>query len=274
MTASNYVLSSACPAVTTNASGRQFPSVARWTFVVRPPRDRLRASSSGSPADAPFSGRRRRTGGRGRSSSRPRPPVQVLVRVGLGEQRGEHPVPGAVRRPRPQPVVGALPRPELRRQVLICACKHDNALCEPEARRDRPTAVRLPTRLRQHRPHRHPHPTTPRTRRRTRPARRPRPRPCQQASADKSPSATRDRRHFRQPRAPRLSPVAAVTELWPRRTALADPGAGRVGDSKGEISCCRLLAPHAPVCADTPPTQPDRLVACCRCRANIRRSRR
>ncbi|MGW3327583.1 hypothetical protein [Streptomyces virginiae] len=43
---------------------------------------------------------------------------------------------------------------------LICAFKHDNALYEPEPGGDGPAAVRLPARLRQHRPHRHPRPPT------------------------------------------------------------------------------------------------------------------
>lgn len=69
--------SPACPAVRWKTSGRQRLSAARWIFVVSPPRDRPTAWSSGSP---------------------------VLVRVGLGHQGSELPLPGAIDGPHPRPV--------------------------------------------------------------------------------------------------------------------------------------------------------------------------
>src|SRR5438067_11255912 len=50
-TAVNWVLSWRCPSVMTTASGRPFPSPARWILVVRPPR--LRPSASPATGLAP-----------------------------------------------------------------------------------------------------------------------------------------------------------------------------------------------------------------------------
>src|SRR5215510_5408627 len=50
-----------CPAVTSAASGTPLPSLTRWTFVPKPPRERPKAWSSGSPGGRIFF---RRPGGR------------------------------------------------------------------------------------------------------------------------------------------------------------------------------------------------------------------
>src|SRR6516164_4029767 len=53
-----------CPAVTSAASGRPLPSLTRWIFVPKPPRDRPRAWSAGSPGGRFFfRGPRRCAGG-------------------------------------------------------------------------------------------------------------------------------------------------------------------------------------------------------------------
>src|SRR5262245_52306270 len=63
-TRSNWVDSCRCPGVTSAANGRPLPSLTRWTFVPKPPRDRPRAWSAGSPGGRFFfRGPRRRAGG-------------------------------------------------------------------------------------------------------------------------------------------------------------------------------------------------------------------
>ncbi len=117
MTCVNAGASPAWPGVTTKASGRQRPSAARWIFVVRPPRDRPRAWSCGSPAGAPLTGPGGVLVGADDCGVDGDDPVQVAFGVGLGEQGGEDAVPCAVDRPHPQPAVGALPRAETLGQV-------------------------------------------------------------------------------------------------------------------------------------------------------------
>lgn len=57
ITAVNEDASPACPAETVIARGRAWVSLARWTLVLRPPRDRPRAWSAGSPGTgSPFAG--------------------------------------------------------------------------------------------------------------------------------------------------------------------------------------------------------------------------
>lgn len=86
------------------------PSAARWNIVVSPPRDHPMAWSPGSPAGAPFL----RDPARVLLSSHDRGvhghnPRQALIGVGLGHQRGEHPLPGAIDGPHPQTVADGPP---------------------------------------------------------------------------------------------------------------------------------------------------------------------
>src|SRR5215470_1077719 len=60
-TRSHCVDSCRCPAVTSAANGRPLPSLTRWIFVPKPPRERPRAWSAGSPGGRFFF---RRPGGR------------------------------------------------------------------------------------------------------------------------------------------------------------------------------------------------------------------
>lgn len=85
--------------------------------MVRPPRDRPMAWSAGSPTGAPFAGPGRVLVGADDRGVDGAGPVEVLVGVGLGHQRGEHPLPGAVDGPHPQPVVDTPPVAVLLRQV-------------------------------------------------------------------------------------------------------------------------------------------------------------
>lgn len=95
------------PGAEVEGHGRQRPSAARWIFVVSPPRDRPMAWSTSSPAGLLFAGPGRvLVGTRNRGVHR-NSPVEVLVGVGLGHQRGKHPLPGTVDGPHPQPVVDA-----------------------------------------------------------------------------------------------------------------------------------------------------------------------
>lgn len=93
------------PAVRWKTNGRQHLSVARWIFVVSPPRDRPMAWSSGSPAGAPFCGPQSVLVSPHDRGIHRNGLAELLVRVGLGHQGGEHPLPGAINGPRPQPVV-------------------------------------------------------------------------------------------------------------------------------------------------------------------------
>src|SRR5437773_10676025 len=54
ITPANVVLSCACPAVSSTASGRPVPSVTRCTLVPKPPRLRPSAWSAGSPGGGFF----------------------------------------------------------------------------------------------------------------------------------------------------------------------------------------------------------------------------
>jgi hypothetical protein len=90
----SWVLSWRWPAVTRTASGRPWPSQARWILVVSPPR--LRPSAwSASAADprywpVPLFGHRRRAGGLARSWRPPPPPSRPPRphRSGSGRGRG------------------------------------------------------------------------------------------------------------------------------------------------------------------------------------------
>jgi hypothetical protein len=117
MTSVKAGASPACPAVRWKASGRHRSSAARWIFMVSPPRDRPMAWTPGSPAGAPFASPcRMLVSAHDRGVHRDNP-VEVFVGVGLGHQRGEHPLPGAVNGPHPQPVVDAPPVAVLLRQM-------------------------------------------------------------------------------------------------------------------------------------------------------------
>lgn len=117
MTSGNAGASPAWPGVTTKASGRQRLLAARWILVVKP---RGNVRGHGRPA--------RRLGplltgpggvlvGANDGGVDRDDPVEVAFGVGLGEQSGEDLLPGAVGGPRPQPVVGTLPRPKVLGQV-------------------------------------------------------------------------------------------------------------------------------------------------------------
>lgn len=109
MTSVKAGASPACPAVRRKAGGRRRSSAARWTFVVSPSRDRPMAWSPGSPAGPLFAGPGRMLVSAHDRGVHRDSPVEILVGVGLGHQRGEHPLPGAVDGPHPQPVVDAPP---------------------------------------------------------------------------------------------------------------------------------------------------------------------
>jgi hypothetical protein len=98
-TGASWVLSWRCPAVMTTASGRPFPSHARWNLVVSPPRLRPSPSSAGwtipffRRPDCVVDGLRWRVGGHGRSSyphSPPRPPPPPRLSASAHE-RGSDP---------------------------------------------------------------------------------------------------------------------------------------------------------------------------------------
>jgi len=110
--------SPAWPSVRTNASGRHRPSATRWIFVVSPfagPADGVvawftdRCPFLRAPAAVLVSAH---DGGVHKHG-----PADIVVHVGLGHQGGEHPLPGAVDGPHPQPVVHAPPVAEPLRQV-------------------------------------------------------------------------------------------------------------------------------------------------------------
>lgn len=110
--------SPACPAVTTRASGRARASLAGWTLVLRPPRERPMAWSAGSPRPpSPFAGADGVLVGPAHGRVHRRGPADVVGGVGRGQDGGEDPLPGAVDRPSQQPLVGGLERAQFLRQV-------------------------------------------------------------------------------------------------------------------------------------------------------------
>lgn len=118
MTASKAGASPACPAVTWMDSGRARLSLARWTFVLNPPRERPSAGSSGSErSGAPFPWLRPNAGEPGRWWSPPRlsSPRPRRHQPLPGEPRGS--VPCAVHGPPDQAFVRGLKRPEILGQV-------------------------------------------------------------------------------------------------------------------------------------------------------------
>nr|ABY83576.1 hypothetical protein pSHK1.107 [Streptomyces sp. HK1] len=128
---------------------------------------------------------------------------------------------------------------------LICAFKHNNALCAPDPGATAPRQYALSARLRQYHPHRRPPPPTPRTGRRDRQAGRPCPRPGRQAHANQRSPAPRDCRRPPRDRPERRDPHMNQQHQDERtriRTAMDRLLAGQATASNGSFTVVGLAA--------------------------------
>src|SRR5262249_21392799 len=115
ITASNTTDSCRCPGVSTTPSGRPAPSQTTWTLVPKPPWERPRAWSAGSPshpADFFFGPGGGLVGPHDGAIDAEQVPVDLAPAVRPGVQGGEDPVPQAALAPAVEAAVDAAPGAE------------------------------------------------------------------------------------------------------------------------------------------------------------------